>query len=159
MVKQLKENTMSRHRESRILVVANETSEGAELLDAIVGRVGPQSQVMVVAPALNSRIRHWMSDVDPARDRAELRLARCIEQLRVNDIDAWGEVGDSDPMLAIDDALKTFGADELVISTHPEDLSNWLARGIVARARNYFGLPVTHVEATGDRAIVLAVAA
>lgn len=62
-------------------------------------------------------------------------------------------------MLAIDDALKTFAADELVISTHPEELSNWLDRGIVARARNYFGLPVTHVESTHDRAVILAVAA
>lgn len=147
------------NRSPRILVVANETTEGAELLDVIADRAGPNSQVLVVAPALNSRIRHWMSDVDPARDRAELRLANCIEQLRRRDVDAWGEVGDSDPMLAIDDALKTFAADELVISTHPEELSNWLARGIVARARNYFDLPVTHVEATRDRAVVLAVAA
>ena len=60
-------------------------------------------------------------------------------------IEARGEIGDGDPLQAIEDALRTFAPDELVISTHPEGRSNWLERGVVAGARERFALPVTHV--------------
>ena len=56
-----------------------------------------------------------------------------------------GEIGDDDPLQAIDDALRTFAPDELIISTHPEGRSNWLERGVVEHARERFALPVTHV--------------
>jgi hypothetical protein len=66
---------------------------------------------------------------------------------------ARGEVGDSDPVQAIDDAIRTFGPDEIVISTHPEGRSNWLERGIVEAARQRFDCPVTHVVVVlGDAA-------
>ena len=58
---------------------------------------------------------------------------------------ARGEVGDGDPLQAIEDALRTFGADEIIISTHPEGRSNWLERGIVENARERFPVPITHV--------------
>ena len=56
-----------------------------------------------------------------------------------------GEVGDGDPLQAIEDALRTFGADEIVISTHPEGRSNWLERNVVGAARERFDVPITHV--------------
>ena len=65
--------------------------------------------------------------------------------MREAGIDAHGEVGDSDPLQAIEDSLRTFAPDELVISTHPEGRSNWLERGVVEAARERFALPVTHV--------------
>jgi GABA permease len=58
---------------------------------------------------------------------------------------ARGEVGDSDPVQAIGDALRTFAPDEIVISTHPEGRSNWLERGVVNHARERFDVPLTHV--------------
>ena len=58
---------------------------------------------------------------------------------------ARGEVGDGEPLQAIDDALRTFAPDELVISTHPEGRSHWLERNVVEEARARFDLPVTHV--------------
>jgi nucleotide-binding universal stress UspA family protein len=60
-------------------------------------------------------------------------------------IDAHGEVGDADPLQAIEDALRTFDADLIVISTHPEGRSNWLERGVVSSARERFTVPITHV--------------
>ena len=60
-------------------------------------------------------------------------------------ISARGEVGDSEPLQAIEDALRTFGADEIIISTHPEGRSNWLEKGVVAGARERFAVPITHV--------------
>ncbi len=58
---------------------------------------------------------------------------------------AKGEIGDSDPNTAIEDALRAFPADEIVISTHPPERSHWLERGVVERAREEIDLPVTHV--------------
>ena len=54
-------------------------------------------------------------------------------------------MGDADPLQAIEDALRTFGADEIIISTHPEGRSNWLERGVVDSARERFAVPITHV--------------
>ena len=60
-------------------------------------------------------------------------------------IDATGEIGDGDPLQAIEDAVHTFSPDELIISTHPEGRSNWLERGVVTGARERFPVPITHV--------------
>jgi hypothetical protein len=132
--------------ERRILVVANETVGGATLLDEIRRRSeGVQEHVLVVVPALNSPVRHWVSDEDGARDAARERLDTSLARLTSEGIEARGEVGDGDPLQAIEDALRTFGADELIISTHPEGRSHWLERGVVAGARERFALPITHV--------------
>jgi hypothetical protein len=130
----------------RILVIANETVAGERLRECVqeaVGR-GP-AQVLVVSPALNSPLRHWASDEDSARARAQVRLEASLARLRELGIEARGEVGDSDPLQAIEDALRTFGADEIVLSTHPEGRSNWLERGVVSAARERFAVPITHV--------------
>jgi hypothetical protein len=99
----------------------------------------------VVSPALNSPLKHWVSDEDGARLAARERLDDSLTRLGEAAIVARGEVGDSDPLQAIDDALRTFGADEIVISTHPEGRSNWLERGIVTGAGQRFDVPITHV--------------
>jgi GABA permease len=129
-----------------LLVVANETVEGSALVDTVrdIALAG-DAEVLVVAPALNSRLRHWMSDSDGAHHAAELRLAGCLDRLRDAGVRAAGHVGDADPMLAIEDAIADFPAHEIVIGTHPEARSNWLAHDLVARACAYFGLPVAHV--------------
>lgn len=135
----------------RVLVVANETCRGDELHDLISARAlngsrARQHSVLVVAPALNSRLRHLFSDVDPAIQAAELRLRDCAERLRTRGIGAAGLVGDEDPLRAVEDVLHTFPADELIVSTHTPDCSNWLERDIVRRAAERFGLPTSHVE-------------
>lgn len=133
--------------ERRILVVANETVGGAALRHTIREKAEgyPRSKVHVVAPALNSPVRHWASDEDPARRAAEERLRASLERLRAGGIDASGEVGDAEPLQAMEDGLRLFDADEIVISTHPEGRSHWLEKGIVAGARERFAVPVTHV--------------
>ena len=138
-------NCMQRSTTRRILVVANESSEGPVLHDVIRIHAGDASDVLVVAPALNSRLRHWTSDDDHARADAEARLRRCLASLDGAGISTEGVVGDEDPLQAIADVLRGFDADELVIATHPEERSHWLARRVVERARKRFGLPVLHV--------------
>ena len=132
--------------ERRILVVANETVGGAPLLEQIRERSeGVHEHVLVVVPALNSPLRTWTSDEDGAREAAQQRLEASLSSMRAFGIEARGEVGDSDPLQAIEDAMRTFAPDELIISTHPPERSHWLERGVVAGARERFALPVTHV--------------
>jgi hypothetical protein len=132
--------------ERRILVIANETVGGGALRKQIEERsAGYDTEVLVVSPALNSPIRHWASDEDPAREEARRRLETSLQRLRENGIEARGEVGDADPLQAIEDAVRTFGPDEIIISTHPEGRSHWLERGIVTGARERFAVPITHV--------------
>jgi hypothetical protein len=132
--------------ERRILVVANETVAGQALLSEIRRRSeAAPSTFVVVCPALNSHVKHWTSDEDEARAQAEERLGRSLAALHEVGIDARGEIGNDDPLQAIEDALRTFAPDELIISTHPEGKSNWLERGVVAGAHERFVMPVTHV--------------
>ena len=132
--------------ERRILVIANETVGGEKLRDCIRSKTeGVREEVLVVTPALNSPLRHWASDEDGARAAAAERLEESLGRLRTLGIEARGEVGDGEPLQAIEDALRTFGADEIIISTHPEGRSHWLERGVVGAARARFAVPITHV--------------
>lgn len=132
--------------ERRILVVANETVGGRTLRDCLERKsAGVHEEILVITPALNSPLKHWVSDNDAARADAQARLDASLERLRNEGIEARGQIGDGDPLQAIEDALRTFGADEIVISTHPEGRSNWLERGVVQKARERFPVPVTHV--------------
>jgi nucleotide-binding universal stress UspA family protein len=132
--------------ERRILVVANETVGGHMLRSMILERsLDVREEVLVVTPALNSPLKHWVSDEDDARAAAQERLEASLAKLAEAGVEARGEVGDGDPLQAIEDALRTFGADEIIISTHPEGRSNWLERGIVENARERFAVPITHV--------------
>ena len=132
--------------ERRILVVANETVGGEPLLQEIRRRSeGVDEHVFVVVPALNSPLRHWTSVEDGAREAAQKRLEDSLASLRASGVDARGEIGDSDPLQAIEDGIRTYAPDELIISTHPPERSHWLERGVVAGARERFALPVTHV--------------
>jgi hypothetical protein len=132
----------------RILVVANETVGGRALLDEIreSGR-GKRSEILVVVPALTaSQLEYWASDVDGAIADAKRRLDASLAAMREAGLDARGHVGDHhEPSAAIEDALREFAADEVIISTHPSERSRWLEGGVVERARREVPLPITHV--------------
>ena len=132
--------------ERRVLVVANETVQGEELMSAISElALGGKTEFLVVSPALNSRLKTWTSDEDPARAEAQKRLDATLSRLASVGVEARGEVGDVDPLVAIEDAVRLFHPDEIVVSTHPEGRSNWLERGVVGSVRERFDVPVTHV--------------
>ena len=130
----------------RLLVVANRSCPCPALIEAVAARSEPGStSVLVLAPALNSRLRHWVSDVDAAVDGARGRLDEAVAALAGRGIEAAGTVGDADPLVAIEDALHDFAAGQIIISTHPPGQSNWLERGLPERARERFGIEVTHL--------------
>lgn len=130
----------------RILVVANETVGGGELRD-LLGRkaAGVSEDVLLVCPALNSKLRTWTSDEDGARAAAQERLDKSLMRLAELGVQARGEIGDGDPLQALEDALRVFPADEIVVSTHPPGRSHWLEQGVVEQARQRYDVPVTHV--------------
>ncbi|CAN5652662.1 hypothetical protein BH20ACT14_BH20ACT14_15940 [soil metagenome] len=132
--------------ERRVLVVANETVGGNELMEAIgeLAVVG-KTRFYVVSPALNSRLKTWTSDEDPARLAAQKRLDATLERLSSLDVEAHGKVGDVDPLVAVEDAVRAFRPQEIVVSTHPKGRSNWLERGVVTALRERYDVPVKHV--------------
>jgi hypothetical protein len=127
----------------RVLVVALDAAVPGRLADA---------DVLVVAPALNTWLRHWLSDEDSARRRADERAAVLVERLRPTAAHVEGRVGDADPLLAIADALSTFPADEVVIAALPE-FSAASVEALIARARHRFPMPV---DRTGARLAIAA---
>ena len=139
----------SRPHPAGILVVANRTCPCPVLLDEVARRVSDAPiDVLVVVPALNTRLRHWVSDIDAAVARAHDRLAVALADLRTRGVNARGEVGDANPLVAIDEALARFPTSEIVIATLPAGHSNWLERGLVDKARARFDVPVTHLIST-----------
>jgi len=132
--------------EKRVLVVANETVGGDELME-VIGELAlaDKSLFYVICPALNTRLKTWTSDEDPARAAARIRLQTMLERLSSVGVEAQGDIGDVDPLVAVEDAVRLFRPNELVVSTHPEGRSNWLERGVVSALRERYEMPVTHV--------------
>jgi hypothetical protein len=130
----------------RILVVANEALRGPALREEVRRRAAERpTEVLVVAPALSSAVAHWTDAEDGPRRTAARRLAETCAALRDLGVQARGEVGADDPLRAVEDALRTFGADEIVVSTHPADTANWLERGVVDRLREFYEIPIVHI--------------
>ncbi len=130
----------------RILVVADEAIGFDQLREEICERaLGCESEVLVVAPALSSPLERWTSEVDRARAGADARMREELAVLADLGVEARGEVGAGDPLQAVDDALRTFPADEVIVSTHTAGSANWLEEDVPATIREVYGLPVTHV--------------
>jgi len=129
----------------KILALVAEPVSADALRSAIGDEEAQSAEVLVVAPALNTRRRFFFSDPDPAIERAEDVEEETVERLDEEGIDAAGDTGESDPLLAIQDALQTFPADEVVLFTHPESERNWLEEGLVDQAKDRFEPPVRHV--------------
>lgn len=134
----------------RVLVVSDGTSTSRAFIDDVAARAaGRPLEVLVVVPALGSRLSHWTGD-DQARHDAEGNLERTVAALSAAGIGARGEVGSDDPVQAADDALREFAADELVFATHPDDRVNWKERGVVEIARGRYDLPVSQAAVDSD---------
>jgi hypothetical protein len=129
----------------KILALVSEPISGDALKSAL-GEGAGEAEVMVVAPALDSRTRFWTSDNDEAIARAEEVQQESVERLAEDDVDAVGDTGETDPLLALHDALATFPAEEIVIFTRPEGDRNWAESDLVEQAEERFSVPVRHME-------------
>src|SRR5215467_12563451 len=131
---------------THLLVVANETVDAKTLRDALEAR-GGDLQVTVVSP-VNEPQRGYVVYTDTRRASARRRLERALGHLREAGVPADGYVVEADPAAAVRDALATLEppVDEILVSTHPEEKSGWLRRGVLDRIRGSAGdVPVEHL--------------
>ena len=129
----------------KVLAVVSEPLSPEVLRSALGEPEASSAEVLVVAPALTSKRRMILSDPDPAIGRAEQVEEETVERLGEEGIEAAGDTGESDPLLAIQDALQTFPANEIVLFTHAGGEQNWLAEGLVDEAQERFEPPVRHM--------------
>src|SRR3954464_4259374 len=109
----------------KILALVSEPISADALRSAIGPEAADDAEVLVVAPALNTKTRYFLADPDPAIDRAQAVQEETVERLDEEGIDAAGDTGEEDPLLALQDALVTFQADEVVLFTHTGGQQNW----------------------------------
>jgi hypothetical protein len=129
-----------------VLVVANETIGGANLLDAVRqrGHADPSTRFRLVVP--RSRPRSGLVIyADAVLDAAQVRVDLARSFLSREGFQVEGEVGDPDPYTATIDAFGDGRIDEILISTLPATSSGWLKRDLVERVRDATGVPVEHV--------------
>ncbi len=127
-----------------ILVVANETLGGRELLDEVRKRADSDTRFILCVPQ-NKPGAGLVIYADAMFDAAQVRLDLALEVVRSMDIRAIGEVGDSDPFSATLDAVREYLPQEIIISTYRATRSGWLRRDLIERVSDATGLPVTHV--------------
>ena len=137
-----------------LIVVTAEVTDGA-LRDLVRSRGGDEAETLVVAPASEISRLDWLTNAeDDARDEAASLAETTAEATPTEDVQA--SVGDSDPVKAIEDALRTFAADEIVVVTRPDDQAGWLEEGSGETARAHFNLPLTRVTVAEDGSLVAA---
>jgi hypothetical protein len=133
-----------------ILVVANETLGGQELMDKVREHSSGETRVVICVP--RKRPRHGNVIYDEAVfDAAQVRVDLGRAVMRQEGIATIGEIGDPDPYTATMDAVREHHPDEIIISTFPATSSGWLRRDLIERVQEASRLPVTHVIADIDR--------
>ncbi|MDP9276955.1 MAG: hypothetical protein M3P44_03685 [Actinomycetota bacterium] len=132
----------------RLLVVAPAAVNGLALRVQVERRTGERTaQVHLVCPAVvDSKVKYALGDVDDAIADADARLAESVEGLQSERVAASGVVGDADPLIALEDALGTFPADEVLIVTHRGAEAEWFEQDLFERAAERLKPPVAHVE-------------
>jgi hypothetical protein len=132
----------------KVLAVTSEPITAGHLRDALgADRDLSDTEVMVVAPALaDSALQFWMSDADEAIARAEEVRRESVERLGQEGVPATGDTGEADPYLAIEDALKTFDADRIVLFTHGGGAQRYREDLDEREIGERFGRPVEHAS-------------
>jgi phosphopantetheine adenylyltransferase len=130
----------------KILVVANETLTGGELLDAVRAKVADEETIVVVIAPVNAPREGYVVYDNTRRAAAGRRLDRTLMGFREAGIAATGHVVDNDPLAAVKDAIAIEEPDELIVSTHPEATSGWRRSNLLEEIRKAAGsIPVQHV--------------
>jgi hypothetical protein len=133
----------------RLLVVTSVKLAGEDLRRELAAAGGPGVELDVLAPILASRSHYWASDLDREGEEAHERLEASLAWAAEQGFAAKGEVGDPDPLLAIEDELRAFGADEVIVVTHSGERTSWLANRMLGHLARELDVPVREI-ALGD---------
>jgi len=134
---------------AHVLVVAHQTAATPALLAAVSDRARRSPATFhLVVPRQQHGMHKVVDPQDTGNDEAEGILVEALPKLTAAaGHQVTGSVGDSEPLMAIEDAIHLGDYDEIIISTLPPRVSRWLKLDLVSKSRG-LGLPVTHVEGT-----------
>lgn len=135
----------------RVLAIVTDPVDGQEPIEELrKGSEGSEIEVRVVVPAVEENaFRHALGDIDGPAKRAEETLHATLAALRERGVDAWGSVGDADPVLAAEDALRDQPADEVLIFEHDGEHALWFEDGLFERAQESLEPPLRMVVVEG----------
>ena len=129
----------------KLLVLATDPIDADDVRRALPDDDLEGAEVLVVSPATNqSKLAFWVSDPDQAIAEADAAQEETVERLEESGVDAAGDTGESEPGVAIQDALATFAADRIVVFSHP-DLDYREDHGL-DDLEDRVGVPVTHAQ-------------
>jgi hypothetical protein len=131
----------------RLLVLATDPVDADAVRAALPGNEDlSRAEVLVVSPAVNeSPVAFWMSDSDEAIDRAASVAQQTAEALAARGADVAAETGESEPLLALQDALAQYPADRVLVFVRAGDAERYREDDVVGEAERRFGIPVTEV--------------
>ena len=134
-----------------VLVVTSVKLAGEELRRELAAAGGAGVELDVLVPILASRSHYWASDLDREREEARERLEASLAWAAEQGFAAKGEVGDADPLVAIEDELRDFGADEVIVVTHSGERTSWLANRMLGHLARELDVPVREVALGGEQ--------
>jgi hypothetical protein len=140
------------HRYPHLVVLADVWCRIEGLCDEVLRRVGDAGRVLVVAPALASRLHTWTNDTDRDSEIAQTRLDNVLARLEQQGVRAEGRLAAQDPALAVEDALDGFAATEVIVVTDDHEHANWSERGLTERIARP-GLTVTHLTVPHEQVL------
>jgi hypothetical protein len=130
----------------KLLVLATDPVDASDLRGALDGEDLDGAEVLVVSPAVNeSAVAFWVSDSDEAIVDAESTAKASADALSAAGARTRAQAGESEPLLALQDALATFPADRVVVFTREHDAARYREDDVVGEAQRRFGVPVTGV--------------
>jgi hypothetical protein len=132
----------------KLLVLATDPVDADRVRSALPDDDLDGAEVLVVSPAVNeSAVAFWVSDSDEAIADAESAAETTAAQLREGGARARAKTGESEPLLALQDALANFQADRVIVFVRDEDAARYREDDVVGEAGRRFGVPVTEVTA------------
>ena len=131
----------------RLLVATGAAVADVDELPPLVrGLLDAASDVLVITPVLPGGLQWLVSDTDRARHEADERLSVVLGHMEALGVPAEGHVGDETPLTALDDAVRHFGPDHILIALRAADHAGWQERGLVDQIRARFRIPITVFE-------------
>jgi hypothetical protein len=140
------------YRSARVLIVARQTADSPQLLEAVAWRAGASPcNFTLLVPAFPPRLHGVGDPTDAGQRAAERRIASAVPLLsRAAGSEVVAVIGAPEPFAAVRDALQLMGFDEVILSMLPARISRWLRVELPARIRA-LGVPVTEVIGTDVR--------
>src|SRR5262245_1520252 len=133
----------------RVLVVTTTPRSEKKLRERVRRNAGDDAEILVVAPASKISFLDWLTNAeDDARREADRRATQMAQEMPAAEVHTT--IGDVDPLVAVEDALRTFPADEVIVVTPPEDAASWLEKELPNVVSERIGRPLRHLVDDGD---------